>query len=170
MRWEWPGSMLHSCVHDGVTWDVVSVANGGSQSAENECYERRSSFWWSEEAGCQEHIFTNAHQVNTMVSIAVFKLWTITKHPDMSNINTYALYSDPLHFYFVDQGSWSSLGIKLFLIQRTSRLKWVSKVPWGTSLVPWLLPSSSSYILCDQNDGKELGNEAMRNVMNHRHD
>lgn len=48
-----------------------------------------------------------------MVSIAVFKLWTISKHPgfhgvkhaDMSNINMYALYSDPLHFCFVDQGS-----------------------------------------------------------------
>ena len=46
---------------------------------------------------------------------------------------------------------WSSLGIRLFLIQRTSRLKWVSKVLWRTSLVPWLLPSSSLYSLCDQN-------------------
>lgn len=59
---------------------------------------------------------------------------------------------------------WSSLGIRLFLIQRTSRLKWVSKVPWGTSLVPWLLPSSSSIVYVTKTDGKELGNETMKNV------
>lgn len=52
---------------------------------------------------------------------------------------------------------WSTLEIRLFLIQRTSWLMWVSKVPWGITLVPWLLPSSSSIFYVTKMMGRCLG-------------